>query len=168
MDYLLDILGKIGFDWRMGLFNLLNFLFVFWLLKKFAFGPIMKIVNERQEKDKETVENYTKAKTDLQMAERRAQELIDESKVEANKIVEKSHDDAKALGEQMKDKAKKEIEMLIVQAKRNIDIDKKEMKETLRKETVELVVLAVEKIMTVRLDDKKDNQMIKEILSSLK
>jgi len=57
---------------------------------------------------------------------------------------------------------------LIVQAKRNIDIDKKEMKEMLRKETVELVVMAVEKIITERLDEKKDGKMIKDILSSLK
>ncbi len=168
MDYLLDILGKIGFDWRMGLFNLLNFLFVFWLLKKFAFGPVMKIVHDRQEKEQEAVENFTKAKTELQMAERKAQELIDESKVQANRIVEKSHDDAKALGEQLKDKAKKEIELLILQAKKNIDIDKKEMKETLRRETVELVVMAVEKIMIEKLDDKKDEKMIQDILSSLK
>jgi len=168
MDYILTILGKIGFEWRMGLFNLINFLIVFWLLKKYAFGPVMKVVNERQAQAKDAVDNYTKSRTELQMAERKAQDIIDQSKVEANKLVEKSYEDAKAAGEQMKEKAKKEIEMLITQAKRNIDIDKKEMKESLRRETVELVVLAVEKILGSKLNDGADDKLIKDILSSLK
>ncbi|PIR75971.1 MAG: ATP synthase F0 subunit B [Candidatus Magasanikbacteria bacterium CG10_big_fil_rev_8_21_14_0_10_42_10] len=168
MEYILGILGKIGFDWRMGLFNLINFLVVFWLLKRFAFGPVMKMVDERQQKAKDAIDNFTQAKTELQMAERKAQDLIDASKVEANKNIEQSHQKAKEAGEQMKEKAKKEIELLIVQAKRNIDIDKKEMKESLRKDTVELIVLAVEKIMTERLDEKKDLKMIQEILATLK
>lgn len=168
MDFILENLGKIGFEWKMALFNLINFLILFAILKKYFFKPIMKSVRDREKEVQDSVDNIQKAKTELQMAERKAQELIDESKVEANKIIEKSHEDAKALGEQMKDKAKKEIEMLIAQAKRNIDIDKKEMRETLRRETVELVVLAVGKIMTEKLDEKKDEQMIKEILSSLK
>src|SRR3989339_896403 len=168
MEFILDTLGKIGFDWRAAVFSLLNFFVVYWLLKKYAFGPVVASIEKRNKLMKEGVDNAQQAKTELQMAERRAQELIDESKVQPNRIVEKSHDDAKALGEQLKDKAKKEIELLILQAKKNIDIDKKEMKETLRRETVELVVMAVEKIMIEKLDDKKDEKMIQDILSSLK
>ncbi|PIR03381.1 MAG: ATP synthase F0 subunit B [Candidatus Magasanikbacteria bacterium CG11_big_fil_rev_8_21_14_0_20_43_7] len=168
MNYLLDILGKIGFDWRMGLFNLINFLIVFWLLKRFAFKPVMKVINDRQQLATDAVDNFTKAKTEMQMAERKAQDIVDQAKVEANKIVEHSHDTAKETGEQIKEKAKKEIELLIAQAKRNIEIDKKEMKDSLRKETVQLVILAVEKIMGQKLTDKTDDTMIQEILSTLK
>ncbi len=42
------------------------------------------------------------------------------------------------------------------------------MKETLRTETVELVVLAVQKIISEKLDDKKDQAYIKDILATLK
>ena len=168
MEFILENLGKIGFEWKMALFNLINFLILFWILKRYFFKPIMNNVRDREKQVQDSVDNIQKAKTELQMAERKAQDIIAQSKVEANKIIEKSHDDAKAAGEAMKEKAKKEIEMLIAQAKRNIDIDKKDMKESLRKETVELVVLAVEKIMGSKLNDKSDDKMIKEILSSLK
>ena len=168
MDFILENLGKIGFEWKMALFNLINFLILFFILKKFFFKPIVKNVRDREQQIQDSVDNIQKARTELQMAERKAQDLIDESKVQANKIVEKSHELAKATGEQLKEKAKKEIELLIAQAKKNIDIDKREMKEELRKETVVLVMQAVEKILGEKLDEKKDTALIAGLLKNLK
>jgi F-type H+-transporting ATPase subunit b len=168
MDMILDTLGKVGFDWKMALFNFVNFLIVFAILKKYAFGPITKIIEERQKKVKDSVDNIQKAKTQLLMAESRAQELLDEAKAGANKVAEKAHEQGKVQMDKMKDKAKQEIALLVDQAKRNIEIDRKDMQENLRTETVELVLLAVEKIISEKLDDKKDEAYIKNILESLK
>ena len=49
MEYLLETLGKVGFDWRMALFSFINFILVFWLLKKLFFKKILNIIEERQE-----------------------------------------------------------------------------------------------------------------------
>lgn len=168
MEALLEILGKIGFEWRQGLFNLVNFLLIFWILKRFAFKPLLNAINERQAAARETQDNFEAAKTELGMAKQKAQTLVDEAKVEANKVIEKSYEQAALVATDMKEKAKKEIEALVDQAKRNIEIDKKEMKEALRKDTVELVMLATEKIIRERLDDTKDRQYIKELIGSLK
>lgn len=168
MDYILTILGKVGFEWKMALFNLVNFLIVFALLKKFAFGPITKVIEERHQKVKDSVDNIQKAKTELQMAERRAQDMIDEAKAEANKVAEKAHEQGRAQIAKMKETAKGEIALLIDQAKRNIEIDKKEMKESLRAETVDLVMLVVEKVLSEKLDGKKDEAYIRDMLKALK
>ena len=168
MNMILETLGKVGFEWKMALFNFVNFLIVFAILKKYAFGPITKVIEERQKKVNDSVDNIQKAKTELGVAERRAQEMIDEAKVAANKVAEKAHEQGKVQVDKMKAIAKTEIGQLVDQAKRNIEIDRKEMKETLRTETVELVVLAVQKIISEKLDDKKDQAYIKDILATLK
>ncbi len=168
MNMILETLGKVGFEWKMALFNFVNFLIVFAILKKYAFGPITKVIEERQKKVNDSVDNIQKAKTELGVAERRAQEMIDEAKVAANKVAEKAHEQGKVQVDKMKEIAKTEIGQLVDQAKRNIEIDRKEMKETLRTETVELVVLAVQKIISEKLDDKKDQAYIKDILATLK
>ncbi|MBT3817052.1 MAG: F0F1 ATP synthase subunit B [Candidatus Magasanikbacteria bacterium] len=168
MDYILDTLGKVGFEWKMGLFNFLNFLVVFLILKKYAFKPITKVIAERQKKAEDTVENFQKAKSELQMAEQKAQTLIDEAKVEANRTIEKSHETAQAQAVDMKEKAKAEIESLIVQAKKNIAIDRLEMQDSLRTETVELVIKVVEKIVGNKLDNATDDAYIKDVLATLK
>lgn len=168
MEFILETLGKIGFDWRMGLFNLINFFVIFLILKKFAFGPIMKVIDERQAKMKEGIDNFEKAKTELAMAERKAQDIIDEAKVEGNKVLQGAHDDAKEIAEDMKVKAKADIELLVTQAKKNIDIDRQEMRDSLRKETVELVVAAAGKVVGENLDEAKNEKYIQEILADTK
>lgn len=166
MDFILETLGKIGFDWRMGLFNFINFLVVFWILKKFAFGPIMKVIDERQVKMKEGLDNYKKSKTELQMAERKAQELIDEAKVSANKVVEKSHDEAKAVADELKVQARKEIDTVVDQAKKGIAAERSEMQEALKKETVGLVILAAEKVLGETVDKEKNKKYINDVLNA--
>jgi F-type H+-transporting ATPase subunit b len=167
MDFILDTLGKVGFEWKMALFNLINFLIIFLILKVYAFGPLANAIAERKKKAVETVEAHTKAKTELMSAETRAQRIIDEAKVEASKLVEAAHDDASAHAESLKAKAKKEIELLINQAKRNIEIDKEDMKEALRKETIAVVIAATEKILSEKLDANKDAAVIESMISKL-
>lgn len=168
MEFILDTLGKVGFDWRMGLFNLVNFFIVLIILKKFLFGPITKVIAERQDKARESVQNFQKAKTELQMAERKAQELLDDAKGQANTIVEKSHETAKAHADKLKAAAKEEIETLIAQAKKNIAIDKAEMKDALRAETVGLVLQVTEKLLGDNMDKKKNEAFVKDLIGSLK
>lgn len=164
---LLEILAKVGFDWRMAVMNLINFLVIFYILKKFLFVPITKKMAEREVMIKEGVENASKSKSELQMAEQKARELIDAAKQESNKILQTSHEEARTVAEQIQKKARHEIEMLVAQAKKNIELEKQEMRDELRRETVELVVLAVEKILGEQLDQKGDAKFIQDILKNI-
>jgi len=167
MDFILDTLGKVGFEWKMGLFNLVNFLVIFMILKRYAFKPITARIDDRTKLIREGVENAEQARSELLMSQRKAQEIVDESKVEANRIIEQAKIDAGALAENMKSKAKREIEALVAQARRNIEIDREEMRDTLRSETVELVTMAASKIIGKVLDTKKDKVLVEEALNSL-
>ena len=168
MDFILETLGRIGFEWRMGLFNLINFLIIFYILKKLFFGSITKTLNDRQEKIQEGIDNAKKAETELKMAESRAQEIIDKSKVEGNKIIDKASEEAKQVGERLRDKAKQEIDLLVKQAKKNIEIDQKEMRQALHLETVGIVIQAVEKLLGEKMDEKKDKEFVEGMLKNLK
>lgn len=165
MQAILDILAKVGFDWRMGLFNLVNFLIIFWLLKKYFFAPIVEMIETRKKHAKETEDNFQQSKTELAMAEHKAQGIIDDAKVEANKVVERAADDARATAEKMKDKAKGEIELLVTQAKKNIEIDRQDMQEKLKAETVDLVIATTKVVLGDKLDSKVDEQLIKDSIT---
>lgn len=151
----------------MALFNLVNFLILFWILKRYFFKPIVATIDERQAKAKESMDNFQRAKTELQLAEKRAQDIVDEAKVESNKIISKSHDDGKELGQNLRLRAKEEIEKVIDQAKQNIEVDRKKMREELKKETAGLVVSAVEKVIDTKLDKKSDEKIVKEAIVQL-
>jgi F-type H+-transporting ATPase subunit b len=131
MNALLETLGKVGFDWKMALFSFINFLVIYYILKRFFFEKIVSSIDERQNKIKQGVDDYKQAKTELEMAEVNAQKIIDESKKDANKIIEKSNLNIKEQGEIQKQKTVSDIEKLIASAKSNIESQKQDMKDGL-------------------------------------
>jgi excinuclease ABC subunit B len=129
---------------------------------------LTKKMAERQKLIDDSIANAKKVQDNLIMSEQKYQEKIDMAKVEANKILEKATTEAALVGSQMKVKAKEEIEMLVESAKKNIRIEKEDMVQNLKKETASLVVLAVEKILQEKMTDKKDTQLITEMVAKMK
>ena len=90
------------------------------------------------------------------------------SDIAENKIIEKSHVEGEKLNKTLREKAQNEIELLVAQAKKNIEIDKEDMKQEIKQETAELIVLALEKVMGEKMDAKKDGKFIEDILKDIK
>ncbi|MBH41712.1 MAG: ATP synthase F0 subunit B [Candidatus Magasanikbacteria bacterium] len=167
MEFIIDTLAKVGFDWRMGLFNLINFFIVFLLIKRFIFPPLLRVIDERKKMIQEGLDNFTQSKTVMEVAEQKAKEIISQAKKEGNIIVEKSHDEAKTVAETMRNKAKEDVEKLVFEAKTHIKQEKKQMKEEIRAEAVSLVVEVAKKLLGNEMDSKKSTKNIADIIKSI-
>ncbi|MFZ2189725.1 MAG: F0F1 ATP synthase subunit B [Candidatus Magasanikiibacteriota bacterium] len=162
------VAASLGINAQLFGFQLLNFAIVGAIVWFLILKPLTKTMEERKKIIDDSIDNAKAVETNLQMSEVKFQEKLDQAKVEANKIIEKSHTEAEKLSVDMKEKAKKEIEMLVDQAKRNIQIEKESMMTEIKKETVNLIIAAVEKIMNEKLDDKKDVTLIEETIRSFR
>lgn len=165
---LAEILGKIGFDWRMSLFSLFNFLIIFFILKKLFFKTVLESIKKKETDAKETEENFIKAKTELGMAEANAKEIINSAKADANLIFQQATNESKRLSEIMKEKAKEEIASLVEKTKKDLKKEKMEMKRELKTETVDLVVATLEKFLFEKIDQKEDSKIINSIIENIK
>jgi len=162
---ILEILGKIGFDWRMGLANLVNFLIIFWLLKKYAFGPIAKKIKERDQKIQQGLDDATKAASEITMAKENYEKKINEAKREANLIITKASEQGKQLVNQAAQDAQQKAEKIISDAKTVITKEKESMLAQVKEETVDLAVEISEKILKEKLDKSKNESLIKKLIS---
>lgn len=163
-----SVAASLGLNAQLFVFQLINFAIVAVIIWFLILKPLTKTLNERKKLIDESLDKAKEVDANLQMSQVKFQEKLDEAKVEANKIIEKAHGEAEQLGVSMKEKAKKEIELLIDQAKRNIQIEKDEVMEGIKKETVNLIISAVEKILDEKLDGDKDKKLIEESLKGLK
>lgn len=163
-----SLAASLGLNAQLFGFQLLNFAIVAGIVWFLILKPLTKTLEERKKIIDKSIDNVKKVETNLQMSEVKFQEKLDEAKVEANKIIEKSHGEAEKLSVDMKEKAKKEIELLIAQAKKNIQIEKDDVMSEIKKETANLIVSAVEKIINEKLDDKKDKALIEETIRSFR
>lgn len=161
-------LSALGINSTLFLFQLVNFAIVAVIIWFLILKPLTKKMTERQKMIDDSIENSKKIQDNLQKSEKTYQDRIDTAKVEANKIIEKSGVEAEKVGAEMKLKAKTEIEGLVEQAKRNIRIEKDEMVAELKQHTAEVVVAALEKLLSEKVDSKKDREIIEEMVKKIK
>ena len=162
-----SLAASLGLNGQLFAFQLLNFAVVAAILWFLILKPLSKVLEERKKVINESLDKAKQVDTNLLMSEQKYQEKLDIAKVEANKIIEKASEQADQLAGDMKQKAKGEIELLIEQAKKNINIEKDEVMAGVKKETANLIVAAVEKIMNEKLDDTKDKALIEDTLKKL-
>lgn len=105
MEVLTDIATKIGFDWRLALTHLINFLIVFFLLVKFALPAVQKAIKERTQKIKEGLKMREEADKIVLKAESDAKEINKNANNKAESIISKSESNAKEIILNANDKA---------------------------------------------------------------
>lgn len=161
---MIEILGKIGFDWQVALANLVNFIIIFIILKKFAFAPIKKIITERQRKIDEGLDNAKKAETELLMAEEIREKKIQKARIEANSIV----GSAQKKGDEIVNKSKEEAGItkatIISEGEKQIAQKKEMIKNEVEKETAGIIIDGIEKILRESLTEDQQKDYIKKVL----
>jgi F-type H+-transporting ATPase subunit b len=165
---LMDIastLSTIGFDWRIALANLVNFLLIFYLLKRFAFVPIGRMLDERKRRISQGLEDARRAATERQMAEQEFERLVDEARDQANSIIATARTQEKSILAKASDQAKIEARHLMNEAQAKIEAEKAAMEREVKEKTAELVVTGVERVLRQKLNsqDRNDEFIIKSL-----
>ena len=160
------ILGKIGFDWHVALANLVNFLIILFVLKKFAFGPVGKMIDDRKKKIKEGLENADKCKIELENANLQKDEILKEAKNNAQKIFAESQNICKAIIKDANEKATLDKEAILKQAKLDAEKEKKGSEEALRREAAALVSAGIKKSVESYVGAGKGDEIINAMLKN--
>ena len=163
MQTVIDILTNIGFDWRVALANLFNFIIIFILLDKFVFGIVKRSLKQRKEKIEKGVEDAQKAETSLVMAEEEKQNIVKEAQVQANAIAADAYNKAKqTVNKSVKD-AQAKADNIIKDAQKDIDRKKQEQEKELEKKAVHLVVSGMEKALKNEMTSELQEKIVKNI-----
>ena len=166
MEGILEILGKIGFDSQVALANLINFLIIFFILQKFAFKPIKKIIDERQKKISEGLSNAKKAEADLIMAESRRNEIIKKAENDAGALITEAMEKGDKVILSLREKAKMEASKIMEEALRANKKEKEKMGAEFKEKSVDLIISSAETILKEKIDGAKNEEYIKKLLKS--
>jgi len=92
-----DVLGNLGFDWKVALANLVNFLIIYYLLRNVVFKKLGHAIKERQEKIQKGLDDAKKAESALVMAESEKEEILKKAQKESKNITEEADKKAKVI-----------------------------------------------------------------------
>ncbi len=160
----MEILGKVGFDWQVALANLVNFLIVFWLIKRFFFKPIKKTIKERQEVIDKGLEDAKRAESALVTAETQKEEIVKDAHKESSRIAEEATKKGQTIISDAKKLGQEESEKIKSGALKDIEKNKLDMEKTLQKDYISLVLDGVEKVAVGEIDKSKSQKFAESLL----
>jgi F-type H+-transporting ATPase subunit b len=152
---------RFGVDWPHFIAQCISFAIVAWLLTKFAYRPILRVLAERREQIAEGVANAEKIKQELAKTEAARKELLEQAGVQANKLIEEARAAAAQVQERETQKAVAAAEQIIAKAREAAQADHARMLAELRREVGRLVVQTTAKV-TGKILTPEDQQRLSE------
>jgi len=159
-----ELLSKLGIDYKLLIAQIVNFLVLLFVLYKFAYGPIVAMLEKRQKKIEQGLADAEAAKKNLEKSEEKQKEILKKARTETKEIVAKAHIQAEKSKSEMAAEAKAQAEKIIADAKVQIEREKRKMLGEIKSEIGGLVVAAAEKIIDEKLDGEKDKKLIEKSL----
>ncbi|OGF21090.1 ATP synthase F0 subunit B [Candidatus Falkowbacteria bacterium RIFOXYB2_FULL_38_15] len=164
----MELLQKLGIDWRLLIAQLVNFSILVIILYKLLYKPVLKVLNDRKEKIEQGLKDAKSLGEELERTKELQKREINKAKVEAREIIENAQDLAEKSGQDIKIKAKNEVEKLITAARTQIIDEKEKMLAEARKEISSLVLDISEKVFGKLVDAKINQKLIDESVKDIK
>lgn len=146
MDAVTQLLTTFGVTWPKFLAQVILFLIVYFILSRFAFGPIIKVLEDRRRLIEEGQTNAEKIKQQLAEAEQRYEEVLKKANGEAAALIEETRKSAEALSQREAQNAIRQAEEIITKARTDIENERNKMVAEVKKEMVGLVVDTTAKV----------------------
>ncbi len=154
-------------SWQQLLTHAVGFLITVWVLKKFAWGPLLSILEERRQKiaaEFQSIEDEkAKADTLLSEYESKLKDIDSERRAELVKAV----DEGKKIATKIESDARAKAREIDAKSKADLKRDIAKAKVQLKNEMVAITMTAAEKILAEKLDDEKNRELIGRFIENV-
>lgn len=159
-------IGALGINGQAFLIQAVTFVLAFFILRKFAFKPIAKVLQDRRD----LIENGVKLGEDMQKEraelDKSVADTVRQARLKADGIVSEAHDAARLKISEAEDKARQKADAIQADAHAKAEQEIVQMRGALQKELVGLVSDATEAIIGEKVDATKDAALIDRALKS--
>lgn len=157
-------LSALGLNVQSFLFQLITFVIVLLILRKFVFGRLVATLEARRKAVEASLKNAETTADELKKTEAHVAQMMKQARAQADDIVAVAHKEAAALVEEAETKARKRADHIVSEASAQLEQDAKRVRQQIRQETVQLVAAATEKLLGEKIDAKRDSALIERAL----
>jgi len=157
-------IGSLGINGSTLIAQVVNVAILFGLLYLVAYKPIMRMLDERSNKIKESMENTEHIKQQAERAEEEASRRIEEAAKEGQEAIARAMRTGDEVRQEAQQKARSEGEALIARAKSEIQRERDESIDQLRGEFADITIQAAGKVIDRTLDRKAHQDIIDKVL----
>jgi len=157
-------MGAIGIDWQVLLAQFVNFAILFGLLSVLLYKPMRRMLDERSNRIKESMEQAEQIKEQMTKSEEQVKLQLDTARREGQEILAQAAQMGERLKEEAKGEARQEAEVIVALARTEIERERDQAIDEVKREFVDLAITAAEKVVNESLDREKQRRLIEEVL----
>jgi F-type H+-transporting ATPase subunit b len=147
--------------------NILGFLLLFFGLKRFAWGPILGLLDARREKIAKDFAAADEAKQRAEAIRTDYESKLREIDAMSRKKIEEAMREAGHVAAEMKEKARDESNAILAKAQAEIERERAKARVALRDDMVQMVLKGVEKVLHERLTPGKQEELVSRFIDEL-
>ncbi len=160
----MEILEKLGIDWKLLLAQAVNFLILLWVLRRYAYKPILKALEARTKKIEQGLKDAEVSQSKLQSVIEEEKRILVAAREEARNILVEAEASAKKRDALMLEETKEKIDRIIVETDKHLGEKQAKLLREAKEELAETVMLAIKKILDEKVDASLDGELIKKSL----
>ena len=149
------------------IWTIVAFAITFLVLRKFAFGPIQKTIDERRERIRQAIGEADKAREEARGLLEEHRKLIGRAKSDAEEILAEARKVAEANERRMREETEADRQRRLEETRRQIEAETRRALEQIRAEVADLSLLAATKVTRKALDDEDHRRLIEEAVGEL-
>lgn len=164
----MEILNQFGFDVKLFAAQIVNFLVIAYLFKRFLYKPILNTLDKRNESIKKGLKDAEEAAKALEKAEAKSDELITKANKEAEKMISEAKSQAVEARDEMIQKTREEIDKMMEQTKEQIILEKETFRREAREISLEIAKQILASTIESLFDKKQKEQLVKRGIELIK
>jgi F-type H+-transporting ATPase subunit b len=149
------------------IWTIVCFFITFFVLKRYAFGPIQKMLDDRREQIRRSIEEAENAREEARRLLEEHRALMNQARGEAEQILGEARRTAQAMEQRMREETEQERQRRLEETRREIAAETARALEQIRSEVAELTLEATAIVIGKKLDSARDRELITEAIGSL-
>jgi F-type H+-transporting ATPase subunit b len=145
-DILRETADTFGWNWKLFLSQVISFCIVAFLLRRFAYKPILAVLEDRRRKIEEGQLNAEKIRKELAEAEKRYQEIVAKANADAQRMIDEARESSAHVAERKQQEAIAAAEQILAKAKEAAALEHERQMQNLKRELGRLVIDTTAKV----------------------
>ena len=145
----------------------LTFVIVLFVLRRLAFSRIQRLIEERRERIRQALDEADKAREEARQLRELTRQEREEAKAERDRILEETRRQAQEQFRLAREQADADLQRRLEENQRSLEAENRRFREEIRRDVVELTVLASEKVTRKALDAEDQRRLIEQTIEEV-
>ncbi len=154
-------------EWQQLLSQAISFLVLVWIMKRFAWRPLLGVLDQRRARIEQDLSEAASKKEELARLQAEYGQRLAKIEEEARTKIQQAILEGKRISLEVQEQARQQARAIIAKSQETVELEIAKARVTLRDQVAAMTIEAVERILQQKLDPKTDHTLVESVLNEL-